>query len=140
MPDPVFEKYAVNFLESEYYKKDAWDVLTKRFANDTTRGKWITSDFKIPHRMITGAYQKELFKDPKLHENEIIDIIKNPKKIFIFSGVMYYDDNRYAIFSMTISYNIILCGPYADELIIMEKRGKKWVYVDKMLNDAFINP
>ncbi|WP_297332972.1 hypothetical protein [Flavobacterium sp.] len=139
MPDPIFEKYAVNFLESEYYKKEAWEALTKRFAKDSTHGKWVTSDFKIPHRMITNAYQKEFYQNTKLHIKEVEEIIRNPKKIFVFSGVMYYDNNRYAIFSMVVSGNVILSGRIKDVLIIMKKKGDKWVYVDKMLNDEFIN-
>ncbi|MBY8961179.1 hypothetical protein KJK34_00280 [Flavobacterium sp. D11R37] len=139
MPDPVFEKYAVNFLESEYYKKEAWEALTKRFAKDSTHGKWVTSDFKIPHRMITNTYQKEFYQNTKLHIKEVEEIIRNPKKIFVFSGVMYYDNNRYAIFSMVISGNVILSGRIKDVLIIMKKKGDTWVYVDKMLNDEFIN-
>lgn len=133
MPDPVYEKYAVNFLKSEYYKKDAWKTLTKKYANDTIDGKWLSTDFKLPHKMITHAYQKELY------QNKVVEIILNRKRIFTFSGVMYYDNNRYAIFSIVIGGNIILSGRIEDALIIMEKKGNKWVYVDKMLNDEFIN-
>ncbi|QYJ67435.1 hypothetical protein [Flavobacterium litorale] len=133
MPDPVYEKYAVNFLESEYYKKDAWKALAQKYANDTINDKWVNTDFKLPHKMITYAYQKELY------QKKVVDVIINRKKIFVFSGVMYYDNNRYAIFSIVIGGNIILSGRIEDALIIMERKGNKWVYVDKMLNDEFIN-
>lgn len=132
LPDPIYRKYAVNFLESEYYKEDAWKSLKKKYGNDTIRGKWSKNDFTLPHEIISLKYVIEQRFNLEAYETQ--------RRFYVFSDILYYDNNQYAMFSIKLHRITVISGTFEDVLIIMKKKNGKWVLVDKILNDAFVNP
>ena len=134
LPDKKNRKYAANFLESEYYKEKAWKALNKKYGSDTIVGKWNKNDFTFPNKIISHEYVMEVFNNPKSYIN------KKKRRVFAFSDVLYYEKNQYAMFSINIAGNIVLSESIEDALIIMKKKDGKWIMIDKMQNNVFVNP
>lgn len=132
MLDSAYEKYAVDFSESEYYKEDAWKSLNKKYSNDTIVGKWNESDFIFPNELIDLEYV--------IKQRYNIEAYESQKRFYIFSDILYYDNNRYAMFSVKLHRITVISATYKDALIIMKKKNRKWVVIDKIQNNAFVNP
>ncbi|OIQ17247.1 MAG: hypothetical protein BM557_08520 [Flavobacterium sp. MedPE-SWcel] len=132
--DPKEKRYNRSFIESNYYKEQAWNALNQKYYNDTIVENWGNRDFIFPYKIITHKHVMDIFNNPESYD------YKNRKRVFSFSNTLYYNNNQYAMFSINIAGNIVLSESIEDVLVIMKKKKEKWVVTDKVYNDPFINP
>ena len=126
------EKYIkVEGVQEPLYNKQLWEKMKIEYENKLSSdpwlkgSKWSRKDFR--HKKIL-FFEKEKFPKPWKNEQFKFD---DYYKVFTFSETIYYDNNKYAVFTkIKTSTSLKTFG--GRSIIIMEKKEGKWVILKEV--------
>lgn len=117
--------YTVEGYRSKLYNEDEFNELQSLYAYDTVNKYWQTKEFKGRVKLINDK-EFNIIKAKNLEDN-----------VYALSDVIFYQNKKYALFSVIrFSLNHI---PVVKEdcLVIMTKENEDWVIVEKIPANSF---
>ncbi|MBE8724470.1 hypothetical protein [Flavobacterium hungaricum] len=118
-------------VDAPLYDEKSWEKMKRKYKNKNTSEHWLKDDYwnlnDFKHQNIIFIKQAD-FPNPGRYEK--FDF-KERYRVFSFSDLMYYKNNKYAVFavkSTTTDYKNI------DEtfILVMEKKNGRWTVIQKV--------
>lgn len=129
--NPKTKSYEKDGEKSKLYNLDAWNKMSSRYTYDTIKKYWKKRDFNYKNIIVE---ENKDFLDNKIYSKYLNDNYK----VYSFSDPITYENENYMLFTVLFS-DSSFSRTISEYVIIMKKKDKKWIVVDKVYQDDYIN-